>query len=414
MIVELVSVGTELLLGDILNTNVQFLSKTCAQLGLDVYHYSAVGDNPNRLKEEIIHALSRSDCVILTGGLGSTSDDITKRIVLELVDQPIKEDPANRDVIAHWFSEEKDREENRIVYSFPERAQVLPNHVGTASGAWIPYEDKIIVILPGPPKEMQPMVRESLVPLLSQHSTGVTYSQVLKFGLIGEHQLSDLFHTEIEEGRDPTIAPYVKEEGAQLRLTAKAKTLEDAKNKVQKKQEELAKKARGLLLLVGEQSKEEALVEELNHRKELVSCGESLTGGLLASTIINVAGASSVLERSFVTYSDRAKMDELFVREESLLKHTAVSKEVCREMLEGIYRRSKADLCLATTGYAGPGGEELGHVFIGVRYHDRAKVFEFHFHGGRNLIRARARNYALDLALMELRGDAYGKDYQRI
>lgn len=411
MIVECISVGTEILLGDILNTNVQYLSRLCAEVGLDVFHTSVVGDNVERLKQALQLACSRSDAVILTGGLGSTDDDITKRVVIDFLHQGTQVSTYNKSTIETWFDNEKARRDNEIVYTFPKGATVLKNHVGTASGAVIPFhrgeKQGYIVILPGPPKEMIPMAEKELRPILYKWSDSVTESLVVRFGILGEYRINEILKEEIVNGTNPTIAPYVKEDGALIRITAKASTDIEAKERIDKAYLQVEKKLGKYIVAVGEESRSEVLVRILKERKEHVSTAESITGGLVASTIIDAPGASNVLEESFVVYSDRAKHTILGVPKNRLEKHTAVSQSVCRSMLKGLHKKTKNELCIATTGYAGPEGEDVGLCYVGIRYHGEKRVFQHNLHGDRNQIRNRAKNLAIDYAIMMMKGELW-------
>lgn len=407
MIVEFISVGTEILLGDIVNTNVQYLSQVCARLGLDVFHSSVVGDNHDRLMDALRLATSRSDCIILTGGLGSTDDDITKRVVIEFLGNETEESDYNRQVVNNWFADDKAKEDNRIVYTFPKGSTILENHVGTASGAWVPFEidghECFIVILPGPPNEMQPMVDESLVPLLTEHSEGVTKSLVIRMGVIGEYQMNEVLKDEIAHSVNPTFAPYVKDDGALLRITAKSSNLMEADRMISSAMQIVKEKLGHYIVAVGEESRPEVLVRLLREKGEKIATAESLTAGLVAATIVDAAGASDVFEQSFVVYSDRAKHKILTVPKKKLKESTAVSETVCKAMLNGLYARTGAELCIATTGYAGPDGDDVGHVFIGIAYHGKNTVHEHHFHGSRGQIRNRVKNVAIDYAIMTLK-----------
>lgn len=411
MIVECISVGTEILLGDIVNTNVQYLSQLCAQVGLDVFHTSVVGDNAKRLTESLQVACERADIVILTGGLGSTDDDITKRVVIDFLHQGTEVNEFNKARINDWFDNEKARRDNEIVFTFPKNATILENHVGTASGAVIPFhingKDGYIVILPGPPKEMIPMVEQELRPILHKWSSGATESLVVRFGVLGEYQVNERLKKEITTGTNPTVAPYVKEDGALIRITAKASTADEAKEKIANSLMAVRKKLGKYVVAFGDESRSDVLVRLLREKKECVAVAESITGGMVASTIIETSGASSVLEQAFVVYSDRAKHKLLHVPIKKLRKHSAVSRSVCKSMLKGLYRRTKSDLCIATTGYAGPEGDDVGLCYIGIRYHGKKCIFAHHLHGERNHIRNRAKNLAVDYAIMMMKGELW-------
>ena len=403
MIVELVSVGTELLLGDILNTNVQYLSRELANYGFDIFHSSVVGDNAGRLREEIERAMSRSDLLILTGGLGATSDDITKRVVIDYVGRETFEDEHSKNVIARWFSHPTAMEENRISYTFPRDSHILKNDVGIASGALIPMGDKAIAILPGPPREMIPMFDNYLLPILKVESTDTIESVELKIGLLGEYKAYQRLEELIQTSVNPTFAPYAKEDGAIIRITAKAENKEKADRLVQEGVDQARSVYGELIIAENGLNRKEVLVDLLKTRKEKVTIAESISGGLLASMITDVAGASEVIEESYVVYSDRAKREILGVSEEILDKHTAVSAETVRAMVEGLSGRVESDLQIATTGYAGPTGADVGRVLLAIRYKNQTEIFEYRLKGNREANRRRAAYLAIDHAIMNMR-----------
>lgn len=404
MIIEIVSVGTELLLGDTLNTNAQFLSQQLAEIGADVYYIVTVGDNDDRLKEQLRESLNRSDMVITTGGLGSTNDDITKRIAIELANLGSTEDETSREFMRSYFNREDAMEANRIVYTFPKGAQVFHNPHGTAPGALIPMQDdKDLVIFPGPPNEMQPMFLNHLKPILEERTHSTTVSRVLKFALIGEWEMANRVDDLLRSSQNPTIAPYAKQDGAILRITARASSSAEADKMIDPVEALIRREFGDLVYSSDGTTREELLVHSLASRNEFVATAESITGGLVSAKIINVPGASNVLAQSFVTYSDDAKAEVLSVSRETLEAHTAVSEEVCLEMLIGLEAKTGADLCIATTGYAGPDGEDVGKVYIGVSYHGKREIHEKQYHAHRQRIRQRTVNNAIDYANLALK-----------
>ncbi|MDY3051903.1 MAG: competence/damage-inducible protein A [Ndongobacter sp.] len=403
MIVELISVGTELLLGEIVNTNVQYLCKGCAELGLDVFHTSVVGDNVERLRNTLQQALTRSDLVILTGGLGSTNDDLTKQVVLEVAGQPTVTDAASVERIKAWFSSEQALRDNQKVAQFPERARIFENHHGTASGAWIPVGEKEIVILPGPPREMVMMCEESLWPLLRKRQAACTLSRTIYIGLLGEYDMNRLFTPWMLESTNPTFAPYAKEDGAQIRITAKAASQAEAEALLQKGVAEVQRVYKEWIVSSDGRSKAAEIIEILRSRKEHVAIAESLTGGMVASALVDIAGASDVLDRAWVTYSNQAKHRELGVSQELLTQYGAVHPEVAEEMAQGAALRANAELSIATTGFAGPDDDEAGLFYIGIWYRGKAYSYKNRAKGDRYMVRNRCKNMALDYALLILK-----------
>lgn len=384
MIVELISVGTELLLGDILNRNVQFLSQACAELGFDIFHTSVVGDNPKRLRAELEQALERSDLVITTGGLGPTSDDITLSVVYDIIGY-------NYEVYPNGY------------LSVCDRMTVLKNHHGVADGYMLEHAGKRIAVLPGPPKEMNPMFTDQLKPHLLALSDGVTKSLWVKMAVMGETAMHKAFEARMLSGSNPTFAPYAKTDGALIRVTAKAKSESEADRLLSGGLEELKAIYGERIINTDGGSKSELLVRMLADRGEHVATCESVTGGMVAAEITDNPGSSAVFEAGYVTYSDAQKMAVLGVPEALLKRYTAVSAEVAEAMAEGLHRLTGAELCLSTTGYAGPTGESVGLVYIGVCYRGKTAVYKDNYHPIREMVRNRTRNSAIDLAILAMR-----------
>ncbi|MCI6660361.1 MAG: CinA family nicotinamide mononucleotide deamidase-related protein [Peptoniphilaceae bacterium] len=403
---ELISVGTEILLGDILNTDVQELSQACASLGIDVFHTSVVGDNPERLIAEITLAASRSDIIILSGGLGSTNDDITKETVIKFIGKKLEINPEAKKRIETWFSEEKDRKANQKLYYFPEDTTVLRNTVGTAFGAWIPcyYDGKqrYIAFLPGPPNELIPMLHDELMPILASFSSEAIKSTIVRIGLMGEHKMYLHMKNEMESMSNPTLAPYVKPDGPMIRITAKSSDEEKCDELISFGLEKVKEHLSDHIISIGNMTRAERLVALLKEKKYTVSTAESITGGMIASTIVEAPGASDVFRQGYITYSDATKQSILDVKASTIEEFSAVSEQTCLEMLTGLYKKTESNLCLAATGYAGPTGEDVGLTFIGVLLNGAAHIYKRNFHGSRNLIRRFARNVAIDGAVRAL------------
>lgn len=416
MIIELISVGTELLLGDILNTDVQYLSKICAELGFDIYHTSVVGDNEGRLVQEIDQAASRSDIIILSGGLGSTSDDITKRVAMDYVGGPRKEDPATKKRHAqHYAGDKAFLERAKDIYSFPVEATVLHNPVGLSPGAWMPFEKegqiKYLVVLPGPPKELQGVMNQDLIGLLRRFSKSTTRSREVKIALLGEWKVFSAIRDLTDTSLEPTYATYVKDDGVLVRLTTQEEDEDKAEAILDRGEKNLRDRLGKLVLGVLEESREKTLVDLLKSKGLKVSTAESFTGGMVASRLVNATGASAVLEEAYVVYSEGAKAEILGIDPKLIKEKTAVSEEVCRAMVEGLHKKSGCDLAIATTGYAGPGGEDCGHVFLGLGYQDHFDIHEYHWDSPRNLLRQKATNCVIDHALLLVKEEIHGEDH---
>ena len=414
MIVELISVGTELLLGDIVNTDVQYLSKVCAELGFNIYHTSVVGDNDKRLRAEIEQAASRSDIIILSGGLGSTSDDITKRVAMDYVGGPRKEDPETKERHAQHYADDPEFfAAAKDIYTFPEKATVLRNPVGMSPGAWMPFDDrgqeKYLIVLPGPPNELRGVMEKDLIGLLRQFSTSTTRSREVKIALLGEWKVFQAIQDLADHSTEPTFATYVKAEGVLVRMTTQEPDQDKAEKILDQGQALLKERLGHLVLGVMESSREEALVDLLAKEGATVSTAESFTGGMVASRIINAPGASSIIKEAYVVYSDEAKEEILGIDPELIKDKTAVSEEVCRAMLEGLQKKTACDLAIATTGFAGPGGDRAGQVFIGLAYKGESHILEYHWDSPRNRIRQRATNRAIDYALLMVKEGIHGE-----
>lgn len=407
MTAEFISVGTEILLGNIVNTNSAFLAEKCAELGLSVYYQTVVGDNEERLFSTVKTALERSDVIILTGGLGPTEDDLTKEVTARAFGLELKEDPHSRELIEQYMKGyEKNHPGRRIAANnwkqalVPEGAIVLDNANGTAPGLIIEENGKTAILLPGPPNEMQPMFMNQVYPYLREKQPEIIYSQMIKICGIGESQVAEEIQDLIQGQTNPTIAPYAKTGEVHLRVTAKAESEKECKKLIKPVVREL--KARfGRNIFATEEAKtlEEAIVDMLRDQGLTLALAESCTGGAVSSRIVSVPGASDVFTHGFVTYSNKAKRVFLTVKKVTLKTSGAVSAKCAKEMAKGGCRMAGTDICLSITGLAGPGGgtEEtpVGTVFMGCHYNDKTIVKEFHFTGNREKIRQQAAASAL-------------------
>ncbi len=394
MVVELVSVGTELLLGNIVNTNTQYLAEQCASLGLSMYHQVVVGDNWERLAEVVQTALRRSDVVILTGGLGPTEDDLTKEVCAEVMEMPLREDSHTRKRIEDYLKNgifKKIPDNNWKQAQVPEGAIVLDNLNGTAPGLILEKEGKTVVLLPGPPSELIPLFQEQVSPYLKKKQPEVLRSQMIKICGVGESQVEAEILDLIDGQTNPTIATYAKTGEVHLRVTARAKSEEEAKRMVKPVVKEIKSRFRDSVYSARE---EETL--ELT-----VTTAESCTGGLLAGRLVNVPGASEVFREGFITYANKAKRKYLDVSKSTLKKYGAVSPETAREMAIGGVFAADCDVCVAVTGIAGPeGGTEekpVGLVYIATYMKEKVTVKKYQFKGNREKVREMAVVRALDL-----------------
>ena len=407
MIAEIVTVGTEILLGNIVNTNSAYLAVECANLGLTVYYQSVVGDNEERMKAVIRTALDRSDVVILTGGLGPTEDDLTKEVTAEVMGMPLVEDAHSKERIERYMKEYKKNNSQRRITSnnykqalIPEGALVLDNHNGTAPGLILEKDGKIAILLPGPPVELKPMFTEEVYPYLRKKQPEIIYSQVVKICGIGESQVAEDIQDMIQAQTNPTIAPYAKVGEVHLRITAKASDEKEGKKLIKPVVRELKRRfGRNIFATEAEKTLEEAVVDMLRDQQLTLALAESCTGGEIAARIVNVPGASQVFTHGFVTYSNRAKRKCLGVKKATLKLEGAVSAKCAKEMAKGGCNAAEADICLSITGLAGPDGgtkeTPVGTVFMGCCYNGKVVTREFHFTGNRTMIRQQATAHAL-------------------
>lgn len=407
MVVELVCVGTELLMGNIVNTNAAFLAERCALLGLSMYHQSVVGDNPQRLKDTIQTAIDRSDVVILCGGLGPTPDDLTKETAAELMDMPLVEDEHTKEMIKAFFKNSQYKvitENNWKQAMVPEGAIVVDNHNGTAPGIIMEKNGKSVILLPGPPNELIPMFNESIFPYLNRLEPEIICSTMVKLCGIGESMVAEKIDDLIKKQTNPTIATYAKTGEVHLRITAKAENEEQAAKLMKPMIKELRSRF-GTYIYTTEESKtlEETILDLLKEKGLTLTTAESCTAGLLSARLTDVPGASEVFKQGVVTYSNRAKRKLLEVKKSTLKEYGAVSEKTAKEMAKNGAFINGSDVCVSITGIAGPdGGSEekpVGLVYMGCFYNNKVNVRKFLFKGNRKKI----RDYAVVNSLVLLR-----------
>ncbi|HBG8503209.1 TPA: competence/damage-inducible protein A [Clostridioides difficile] len=412
---EIISVGTEILLGDIVNTNSQFLAKELASLGIEVYHQSTVGDNKQRLLECFDESLKRSDFVITTGGLGPTGDDMTKETAAEYFGQKLELHKLSLEVLESFFVKtgKKMAENNMKQVYFPKDAIVLKNNNGTAPGAILKKDGKFIIVLPGPPREMKAMFNESVKPYLQQFTNEMLVSKTLRLYGIGESNLELEILDIINEQTNPTVALYAKELEVTIRITAKAENEREA-FKLIKPVEEKIKSRVGkyvytegdISISEGETALEDAVSKLLVEKNLTIAVAESCTGGLVSSSLINYPGISSVFLEGCVTYSNDSKMKRLGVKRETLEEFGAVSEQTAIEMAEGVAKGLKANIGISTTGVAGPGGgtkeKPVGLVYTAIYINGKTIVKKNIFNGDRRKIRLRATRDLLNELRIQL------------
>lgn len=405
MVCELISVGTELLLGNIVNTNTQFLAEQCALLGLSMYHQVTVGDNKDRLAEVIRTALKRSDIVILCGGLGPTEDDLTKEVCSEVMGFPLVEDAHTKARLVEYFKNsiyKQITDNNWKQAMVPDGAKVLDNDNGTAPGLILEKYGKSAILLPGPPNELIPMFINQVYPYLQNLQPEIIRSQMVKICGVGESRVEDMLLDLIDKQTNPTIATYAKTGEVHLRVTAKAASEEEADKLIKPVVKEIRKRFGDSVYSVKEDETLEMAVVKLLKKLELtVTTAESCTGGMLAARLVNVPGVSDVFREGFITYANKSKRKILGVSKSTLKKYGAVSEHTAKEMATGGVFATDADVCIAITGLAGPDGgtdeKPVGLVYIACYLKDNVTVEKYQFKGDRNKIREQSVVKALDL-----------------
>ncbi|MBE6593619.1 MAG: competence/damage-inducible protein A [Ruminococcaceae bacterium] len=376
-VTEILCVGTELLLGDIVNTNAAFLSGELAKLGFAVYHHSVVGDNPERLKGALELSLSRSDLVVMSGGLGPTKDDLTKETVAQYFGLPLEMDSECLDGIREYFAMTGRvmSENNEKQAMIPRGARVLRNRYGTAPSIAVSEGGKTVIMLPGPPVELIPIFHEEVIPYLRERSGYAIVSKNVNIFGMGESAVAQRLDRLLTESQNPTVAPYCKEGEVRLRVTAKAENETMALEMCDTVVDEiLASEVGPLVYGIDADSMERVLVDLLHEKKLTLSAAESCTGGLIAKRITDIAGCSDVFFGGCVTYTNEVKQRLLGVSAKTLEDYGAVSEQTAMEMARGVRERTGSDIGISATGIAGPsGGSEqtpVGTVFLGISTED--------------------------------------------
>ena len=405
---EIIGIGTEILLGDIVNTNAQYISKELASLGIDVYNQSVVGDNEKRLLEALENGFLKSDIIITTGGLGPTVDDITKEVAAKFFNKELIFDKDSFNWIKEYLNIEDEfmLEINKKQAYIPKDSIKLHNKFGTAPGVIINENKKILIILPGPPREMKAMFNEYIVDYLKGLTKDVLKSKVLRLFGISESVMAKKVEYLMNINSNPTIAPYAKESDTILRITAKASSEKECIELIKPIEKEI-RNILGEYIYGEDEDSLESVVSKLMINKKLnIGVAESCTGGMISSTLISYPGISEVFNEGVVTYSNEAKIRRLGVKEETLDKFGAVSFEVAKEMCEGIAKTSHSNIGVSTTGIAGPAGgteeKPVGLVYIGVTINNKTIVEKHIFKGNRERIRKRATLTAINLLRKEI------------
>lgn len=370
---EILCVGTEILIGDIVNTNATFLSRALADIGIGVYHHSVVGDNPQRLKDAFALALSRADIVITSGGLGPTKDDLTKETAAEFFGLPMELHEESLEFIRAYFAStgrvmSKNNEKQALM---PKGATVFQNRYGTAPALAIESAGKTVIMLPGPPVELVPLFNEEVLPYLRRGGSSAIVSKNVHIFGMGESAVAQALDSLLTESTNPSVAPYCGAGEVRLRVTASAESTEEADEMCSECVKTILKSEVGAFVYgVDCENIERALVNELHGKGFTLSAAESCTGGLIAKRITDISGCSDVFFGGCVTYTNEVKQRLLGVSAKTLEEHTAVSAEVAMEMARGVRRATGSDIGISATGIAGPtGGTDempVGTVFLGM------------------------------------------------
>lgn len=399
---EILAVGTELLMGEIVNSDAQMIAQGLNEHGFNVYWQTVVGDNPARLRAALETAKSRADILITTGGLGPTADDLTKETVADVFDRPLKMDEVQLARLRERMGP-KMTPNNEKQAMLPENCTVLVNDWGTAPGCAFEADGCHVIMLPGPPRECTPMFKERALPYLETLCGGVIGSRYVKIFGQGESSVEYLTRPLADSLERVTMAPYAKEGECELRITARAETREAALALCDPVVEQVKQLLGDKVYGVDVSSLEEVVVEGLKEKGLTIACAESCTGGLIAKRITDVSGASQVFGYGCVTYWNEAKMGLLGVLPETIEQHTEVSAQCALEMARGVRKLAGADIGVSTTGYAGPtGGTEenpVGTVYIGLSWNGGETVFRPNrrYMRTREQVRRHAASHALDL-----------------
>lgn len=404
---EVISVGTEILLGQIMDTNSTFISQRLAELGIDVYFKTVVGDNEKRLLQALEIASGRSDMVILSGGLGPTKDDLTKQTVAKFLNCGLLTDKNALEYIEEYYRQNnrKMTDNNLLQAKYLEGSVSLPNESGMAVGSYYQNQNgPDFILLPGPPSEMRPMFDKEAMPRLKKNyaKEHLLFSRVLRFYGIGESQLVTELDDLINGQTNPTIAPYAKVGEVTLRLTAQADSKESAKEILDETEQVISKRVGQYLYGYGDDnSLPKVVVEKLKQRGLTVSASESLTGGSFQKAVTDIAGSSQIFPGGFVTYSASAKENLLDIPKEIIIENGVVSEATAKWMAERTRIKMDTDFGVSFTGVAGPDtleGNPAGTVWIGISQRGRqTAAFEYHFYGDRDAVRVRSVLAGFDL-----------------
>ena len=413
---EIVAIGSEMLLGELVDTNSAWISQRLAALGVGIYRHTTVGDNKDRIVAAIKEAAARSNLVLTTGGLGPTSDDLTNECLALVAGRKMVEYPEARKHVDEMFRRfgRKPTPSNYKQVLFPEGSELIPNPRGTAMGALLEIDDALVATFPGVPMEMKGMFGETVEPLIKSRSQGSIVSRTLWFTGIGESDLAERVQ-DFLDASDPTVAPLAGQGKVRLRVTTRAATPEDAEKKIEPVAERILFRLGEFYFGEDDETLESSVGQLLKDRGATLALAESCTGGLLAKRLTDAPGSSAYFTEGLVTYSNEAKERLLGVTQETLMEYGAVSEAVAKEMAEGVRKVSGSDYGLSVTGVAGPGGgteeKPVGLVWLGLADADGTIAVDLDLSAwaaSREAIRERSANRALDLLRLRLGGKEDG------
>ena len=400
---EIIAVGTEILLGNISNTDAKDVSEALSELGINVYYHTVVGDNPERVRAAVDIAKERADIIITTGGLGPTYDDLTKQTLAAAFGKEMYFDEAQADKIKSYFASQPGRKmtPNNLQQAWlPIGCTVFENSCGTAPGCAFESHGRHVLMLPGPPRECRAMIKTGVMPYLTKLQEAEIHSHNIRVFGMGESTMEAKLHDMMTELTNPTLAPYAKEGEARCRLTARAKSKEEAEKMMAPVLEKVREILGDVIYGVDVDSLEQAVFLALKEAGKTVAFAESCTGGLASKRLTDLPGASAVFPGGIVTYSNSAKAELLGIDPALIEEKGAVSAEVALEMARSVRNRLGADIGIGITGVAGPDSDEKGNpvgtVFIGLSAEDREMSREFHMKTDRLRVRIMAANNAFD------------------
>ena len=407
---EIISVGTELLLGHVTNTDARDISEMLSKIGINVKYHTVVGDNPERLRKCVETAKSRADIIITTGGLGPTCDDLTKQILAEAFGLKLVENKAEREGLYDYIRYGKKFTDNNFTQAMlPEGCTVFHNNGGTAPGCGFEKDGKIVVMIPGPPKECNAMFRESALPYLRKLSEELIVSHSVRIFGLGESSVDDIFAEEMNRMTNPTMAPYAKECDCLLQITAKAKSEAEAEEMIAPVMEHVMQRLGDVIYGVDVDCIEESVIKLLREKGMTFSAAESCTGGEIAKRFTDMPGASAFFKGGVVTYTNEAKAKLLGIDPALIEEKGAVSYEVAKAMAENVRTLLGTDIGVGVTGLAGPDGDgvhEVGTVFVSLAVEGETFVKELHMGAmrTRSFIRRMAGNHIYDMMRRWLSG----------